>query len=199
MDVETRELLLSILDPEDLPDSFDLAELEVDIADLWQRGIARLSEGHVEEWAALLVQDETGALRFLHPVVGSAAAVTVDLSLPLGCTFVGTFHTHPRTDGILPMPFSPADFVSAARDGEILSLLYSGDYLMVLVRTSVTVEVIDRAEADLLYRGAFRATLSRTNSYRRAAWQATRVLCYHYGWAWYVGRLGEPLREEYRP
>jgi hypothetical protein len=199
MDVETRELLLSILDPEDLPDSFDLAELEADVADLWQRSIARLSEGHVEEWAALLVQDETGALRLLHPIVGSDAAVTVDMSLLPGCTFVGTFHTHPRTDGVLPMPFSPADFVSAARDGEILSLLYSGDHLMVLVRTSATAAVINRAEAKVLYRSTFRATLSRTNSYRRAAWQATRVLCYRYGWAWYVGRLGEPLREEYRP
>jgi hypothetical protein len=199
MDVETRELLLSILDPADLPASFDLAELEADIADLWQRSTARLSEGHVEEWAALLVQDETGVLRLFHPVGGSVLAVTPDLSLPPACTFVGTFHTHPRTDGVLPMPFSPADFVTAARDGEILSLLYSGDRLMALVRTSATAEVIDRTEADLLYRSAFRAVLSRTRSYRMAAWRATRVLCHRYGWAWYVGRLGEPLREEYRP
>lgn len=67
MDVETRELLLSILDPEDLPSSFHLAELEADIADLWQRSTARLAEGRVEAWAALLVQDATGALRLIRP------------------------------------------------------------------------------------------------------------------------------------
>jgi hypothetical protein len=97
------------------------------------------------------------------------------------------------------MPFSPADFVSAARDGEILSLLYSGDCLMALVRTSATAAVINQAVAELLYRGGFRAVLSDTHSYRTAAWQATRVLCHRYGWAWYVGSLGEPLHEEYRP
>jgi hypothetical protein len=199
MDVETRELLLSVLDPEDLPDAFDLAELEADIADLWQRSIARLAEGHVEEWAALLVQDETGALRLFHPVVGSARSVTPDLSLPPGCTFVGTFHTHPRTDGVLPMPFSPADCVSAARDGEILSLLYSGDRLMALVRTSATAAVIDRAEAQRWYDQTVQWVWLATRNPREACWQATWILCQRYGWAWYVGRLGEPLQEEYRP
>jgi hypothetical protein len=125
MDAETWELLLAgQLEPEELPEALDLAELTETVRDLWQRSVTRESEGVVEEWAALLVRDETGALRLMNPVAGTEFASRPDYELPPGTEWVGTFHSHPRTDGLVPMPFSAQDYISAVQRGENLSLLY---------------------------------------------------------------------------
>jgi hypothetical protein len=196
MDAETWELLLAgQLEPEELPNEIGLSALTEMILDLWRCSVAREAEGGVEEWAALLVRDETGALRLMNPVAGTELQALPDYELPPGTEFVGTFHTHPRTDGLAPMPFSAQDYVSAVQLGENLSLLYSHGLLFCLVRTTTTAEEIDPDEAKALFASAGREALHTGVALRTAFWYANFTLCQRYGWTMYLGPLGQPLQE----
>lgn len=195
MEAETWELLLAgQLEPGELPDEIDWSELMEAIRDLWQRSVARMAEGVVEEWTALLVRDETGALRLLNPVVGTEFEAMPDYDLPPGMEWVGTFHTHPRTDGLMPMPFSPTDYVSAIALQENVSLLCSAGLLMALVRTTETLTEVDPVWLELAYAEAAEWTYRRVGNRLLAIWAANFVLCERLGWALYTGPLGGPSR-----
>jgi len=194
MDVETWELLVAgQLEPGELPDELELSALTGMILDLWQRSVARMAEGRVEEWAALLVRDETGALRLLNPVVGTEFKAMPDYDLPPGMEWMGTFHTHPRTDGLVPMPFSPTDYVSAIALQEKVSLLCSAGLLMALIRTMETATEVDPIQLELAYAKAAEQTYRRVGNRLLAIWAANFAMCERCGWALYTGPLGGPL------
>jgi hypothetical protein len=180
-----------------LPDEIDLSALTEMICDLWQRSVAQWEEGVVEEWAALLVRDETGALRMMNPVVGTEFAALPDYGLPVGTEFVGTFHTHPRTDGLVPMPFSPTDYVSAIELQESVSLLVSDGLVMALVRTTATAIEVDSVQLELAYAQVAEQTYRRVADRLLAIWSANFAMCKRFGWALYAGPLGGLLRRRW--
>jgi hypothetical protein len=121
---------------DELPDELDLSEFADDMERLWAKSIARLDEGVVMEHAATIVMRPDGSLKLVHEVVGSSLNVMPNFTIAAPNMFIGTFHTHPRTDGLLPMPFSATDFVSAIQLRERLSVLYSDQIAFALVRTA---------------------------------------------------------------
>jgi hypothetical protein len=125
---------------DELPDELDLSELADDMERLWAKSIARLGEGIVVEHAATIVMQTDGSLKLINEVAGDLFAVLPNFVVPALDILVGTFHTHPRIDGLLPMPFSHNDFVSAVQLHEKLSVLYSDEIVFALVRTTFTAE-----------------------------------------------------------
>jgi len=128
---------------DDLPDQLDLSELADDMERLWEKSMARLNEGIIFEHAATIVVQADGSLKLINEVAGSPNFVKPNLAVTASQIFIGTFHTHPRVDGLLPMPFSYVDFVTAIQWREKLSILYSDQIAFALIRTLSTVDTVD--------------------------------------------------------
>lgn len=172
-----------------LPDQLDLSELADDMERLWEKSIERLSEGIVAEYAATIVMLANGSLKLVNEVVGSPSNVLPNWTVP---GFVGTFHTHPRTDDHLPMPFSDTDFVSAIQIREKLSVLYSDDIVFALVCTRSTSDYVDpfgRREEFLSFFGV------HTRFKPDTVWEANKALAMRYGFGLYMGTTDELFRE----
>jgi len=194
-----RALFSGALESGQLPQKLDLADLHEGMDKLWQQSIAHLENGVVLEYAATIVLTAEDTLKFINEVRGDSSEVTPDLNVSARETFVGTFHTHPRVDGLVPMPFSPSDFVSAVLLRENISVMRSEETVLALVRTQRTVASIDAEEAQREFYEVFQSEVFLSGRILDAVWKANLALCERYGFALYVGRSDEPLKEVYRP
>jgi len=174
---------------DDLPDQLDLSELADDMERLWEKSIERLSEGIVAEYAATIVMLANGSLKLVNEVVGNQTNVVPKWAV---AGFVGTFHTHPRTDDHLPMPFSDTDFVSAIQIHEKLSVLYSDDIAFALVRTRSTSDYVDPFGIREEFVSFFGV---HTKFKPDAVWEANKALAIRYGFGLYMGTTDELFRE----
>jgi hypothetical protein len=167
--------------------------------ELWKKSIAGLTKGVVREYAATIVLDKKGALKLVNKVRGLAYDVEPNLQVGKGQKFIGTFHTHPRTDEHLPMPFSDSDFVCAIRYGERLSVMRSAETVWTLVRTAETVDDINQLELRDQFFVARHGALRRGQSFINAMQEANVILCGLYRLAFYQGGADGLLREVFRP
>jgi hypothetical protein len=124
---------------------------------LWHRSIARLSEGIVVEWGALL-ELRPKSLCLTKPVSGTADGLR--LTMPVSSRYVGSFHTHPDPAGHTGIGFSGTDFADMANQGERISLVQSGHHAFMLLRTEETPSGLDitdwRARMDMLFERVYR-------------------------------------------
>lgn len=152
------------------------------------KSVERLDEGQAMEHAATIVRRADGSLDLINEVFGSANFVQPDLTVTAAQKFIGTFHTHPRTDGILPMPFSHADFVTAIQWQEKLSVLYSDQIAFALVRTINTVAYADpNAVENEFNLFAVGIDAQDRDLLLDAIWAANKWLAQKYGFGLYMG------------
>jgi hypothetical protein len=176
---------------DELPDELDLSELAEDMERLWAKSIARSSEGIVVEHAATIVMQADGFLKLINEVAGGSLNVLPNWAEVGSNTFIGTFHTHPRIDGLLPMPFSDTDFISAIQLREKLSVLYSDDIVFALVRTLSTSDNVDLFEI----RDEFLRFIDPHEFLPNAVWEANKALAVKYGFGLYMGTTDKIFRE----
>jgi len=164
--------------------------------DLWQRSVARISEGIVVEWGGLL-ELQHGRLMLVRPVRGTAEGLR--LVLPTESRFVGSFHTHPHPQGHTGIGFSGADFADMANQGERISLVQSGQHVFMLLRTEETPSNLDvdewRSRMNTLFERAYR----ERRSVLAASLIANRAMCQDLALAFYYGHIFGRLVEVYRP
>lgn len=181
----------------DLPDvlTFD-DELWQAMDDLWQRSVARLSEGIVVEWGGLL-ELERGRLQLVRPVSGTAEGL--QLILPADSRFVGSFHTHPHPAGHTGIGFSGADFADMANQGERISLVQSGQHVFMLLRTEGTPSSLDvdewRSRMNTLFESAYR----ERRSILAASLVANQAICQALRLALFYGHVFGRVVEVHRP
>jgi len=177
---------------DELPDQLDLSELAGEMERLWMKSVERLDEGRAVEHAATIVLRADGSLKLINEVAGSLFNVLPNFAVAAPNTFLGTFHTHPRIDGLLPMPFSDTDFVSTIQLREKLSLLYSDEIVFALVRTLSTSDDVDVFEIHGEFLSFFG---TRTELQPDAVWEANKALAVRYGFGLYMGTTNELFRE----
>lgn len=192
-------LFSGAIESANLPKELDLTSLCGDIERLWQSSVVDEAFGVVTEYAATIVLKADGTIALKNEVRGDSFGVMPVLCVEASETFVGTFHTHPRTDGLIPMPFSADDIVSAIIFGEKISVMRSGNTVFALVRTEKTAATADVSEAKTEFTSVVLNLRHRAVSILDAIWVANRVLCMKYGLALYAGAAGQPLKEVYKP
>ena len=133
-----------------------------------------------------------GSLKLVNEVTGSSSHVLPNWAVP---GFVGTFHTHPRTDVFLPMPFSHAEFVPAIQLRERLSLLYSDELVFALVRTTTTADDVNIHEIQNEFLAFVRDPDLRAKFLPTTVWAANKWLAEKYGLGLYMGTPDELFRE----
>lgn len=180
---------------DEMPDELDLSELADDMERLWAKSIARLDEGIVVEHAATIVMQTEGSLKLINEVAGDSFNVLPSFVVTAPNTFIGTFHTHPRTDGLLPMPFSYTDFMSAIQLRERLSVLYSDQIVFALVRTILTAEYVDLNEIATEFYSFLSEVDPQTEFLPNAVWAANKWFAEKYGFGLYMGNT-DMLRRE---
>ena len=193
-------LFSGTIDSVNLPEELDLTPLYEDMERLWQQSIANIANSVVIEYAATIVLKADGALALTNEISGNSFEVTPVPCVESGEVFVGTFHTHPRIDGLMPMPFSAEDIVSAITFGENISVVRTGNSIFALVRTVETAVAADVNEA----KSEFEATVILILRHRDVSilddiWMANQILCRKYRLALYAGTIGQPLKEVYIP
>jgi hypothetical protein len=154
-----------------------------------------LDEGIVAEHAATIVMQPDGSLKLINEVAGDSFNVLPNFAIAAPDVFVGTFHTHPRTDGLLPMPFSATDFVSAIQLRERLSVLYSDQIVFALVRTAITADNADSITVDSEFRAFLRNINKQSEVFIEAVWEANKWLAKKYGFGLYMGTPTTLIRE----
>jgi len=164
--------------------------------DLWQRSVARLSQGIVVEWGGLL-ELRRGHLRLVRPVSGTAEGLR--LVMPVGSRFVGSFHTHPDPAGHTGIGFSGADFTDMANQGERISLVQSGQHIFMLLRAEETPTNLDVAEWRSRMNTLFERAYRKQRSILAASLIANQAVCQDLVLALYYGHVFERLVEVYRP
>lgn len=180
---------------DELPHELDLSEVTDDMERLWAKSIARLGEGIVVEHAATIVMQADGSLQLINEVAGDSFNALPNFVIAAHYIFVGTFHTHPRTDGLLPMPFSYTDFVSAIQLHEKVSVLYSDDIVFALVRTKFTAEYVDLNEIATEFYSFLTEVDPQTEFLPNAVWAANKWLAEKYGVGLYMGNTNMLHRE----
>jgi len=201
MDMATTPVLLAYLQgsvPLDaLPNALTLDEsLWQSMDGLWQRSVARLSEGIVVEWGGLL-RLQRNRLRLVNTVSGTAEGLI--LTMPADSRFVGSFHTHPHAAGYVGIGFSGADVADTVNQGERISVVQSGPHIFVLLRTEKTPSSLNvddwRSRMNTLFEEAYQ----QRSSILAASLVANRATCQDLALTLYYGRVFRPLVEVYRP
>ena len=125
--------------------------------------------------------------------IGFRKRVSPDTATGSDQTFVGIVHTHPPHRETKGVAFGEADFEQMIEDGNIISLLQTGSYLLALVRTQATPSVVDgevlrrqMSEAEDEAKASGATTL-------QALLLANLKLCEIYGLAFYYGYAPGPL------
>jgi len=180
---------------DELPDELDLSELADEMERLWIKSVERLDEGRAVEHAATIVLRADGSLKLINEVAGSLFNVIPNFAVAAPNTFLGTFHTHPRIDGLLPMPFSDTDFVSAIQLRERLSLLYSDEIVFALVRTKTTANYVVVQELENEFDTFVIDPDMEARFLPTAVWAANKWLANKYGFGLYMGNPDELYRE----
>jgi hypothetical protein len=176
---------------DELPEVLDLSELADDMERLWAKSIARLDEGIVIEYAATIVIRTDGSLKLSNEVAGNSANVLPQWAV----ADPGTFHTHPRIDGLLPMPFSDTDFVSALQLREKLSVLYSDDIVFALASALSTSDNVDLFEIRREFLSFWTGLDTQAKFLPNVVWEANKVFAARYGFGLNVGNAYELYRE----
>jgi len=171
---------------DELPDELDLSELADEMERLWMKSVERLDEGSAVEHAATIVRRADGSLKLIGEVTGSAFEVMPNFTVAAPNIFVGTFHTHPRTDGLLPMPFSYTDFVSAIQLRERLSVLYSDQLVFALVRTAMTPDHADPFTMENEFRAFLHGVNERSEFFLDTIWEFSKWFAEKYGFGLYM-------------
>jgi len=159
------------------------------------KSVVHLDEGIVTEYAATIVRQADGSLKLINEVSGNSTNVVPDWAATEPDAFIGTFHTHPRTDGFLPMPFSDTDFVSAIQLREKLSLLYSDDIVCALVRTVATLDYVNIYAIKNEFLSIVMDPDMEARFLPNAVWAANKWLAKKYGFGLYMGNPDELYRE----
>ncbi len=162
--------------------------------DLWQRSVARLDQGIVVEWGALLEMDGE-RLRLVGRVSGTD--VGLRLVVPSDSTFVGSFHTHPDRHGHTGIGFSGADFADAVNQGERISLVQSGQDVFMLLRTENTPLTVNVDELRRRMNALFAQAYQVRRSVIAASLIANRSISQDLALAFYYGRMSGQLVEVY--
>lgn len=192
------EFLRGRLSWRDLPEEITLPDsLWQQMDELWQRSIAHIAEGRVSEWGGVLVLDEQDKLKLIGVVEGTGERV--QLAFDLDVTFVGSFHTHPYTDGTTGIAFSARDITDTINSGELISIVQSGQEVFALVRTGETIPYVDEGLLKARFEMLYWQHLGQRASDQQAVYYANLDICSECGLAMYVGRVFEPLWEAYRP
>lgn len=181
----------------ELPDTLELpAALWQYMNQLWQKSVSEIEQGIVQEWGGLLVLDEQVGLKLVNIVSGEALPLRLQFSGQED--FVGTFHTHPRLDGLVT-GFSPTDFASFVNLGEQMSVVHSGKKVHMLLRSLETPTHLSEADATVYYQHLWSIHFENLLSYEDAFWYTFIDLCRELGVARYEGVASETLGEVYRP
>jgi len=192
------EFLRSRLSWRDLPEEITLPDnLWHQMDELWQRSIAHIAEGRVNEWGGVLVLGEQDDLTLVNAVEGTAFHLRV--RRPRLGFFVGTFHTHPRTDGLTGIPFSATDIADMINAGERLSVVQSGLEVFMMLPTEVSPLQVDVAKLHLTYESLQHEYLGEGHTEADAAYYTNVDLCAMYNLLFYLGSVFQPLEEVYRP
>ncbi|MCG3145085.1 MAG: hypothetical protein HONDAALG_02626 [Gammaproteobacteria bacterium] len=108
--------------------------------------------------------------------------------------FLGYFHTHPYEDATMGVAFSPGDLrITISRKMKIC-VVQSGEDLFMVAQTPDTPEQIavdEITESEFNDRVAFYQRLGQ--SWQEAVFQTNLHLCREYGFAFYAGKLCQPL------
>jgi len=193
-----HDLFSGTIHSANLPGELDLTPICEDMERLWLRSMANIANGVVIEHAATIVLKADGTLALTNEISGDSFQVTPVPGVEAGEMFVGTFHTHPRTDRLIPMPFSAGDIVSAITFGENISVMRSGNSVFALVRTVETAVAADVNEAKSAFEAAVILILRHQDvSILDAIWMANRILCRKYGLALYAGTIDQALKTSY--
>ncbi len=147
------------------------------------------------EHAATIVLRADGSLKLINDVAGSLFNVVPNFTVAAPNIFLGTFHTHPRTDGLLPMPFSDTDFISTIQLRENLSLLYSDEIVFALVRTTTTANYVVVYELESEFDLFVVNPNTEAKFLPNAVWAANKWLAKKYGFGLYMGTPNELFRE----
>jgi hypothetical protein len=192
------EFLRGRLSWRDLPEEITLPDnLWHQMDELWQRSIAHIAEGRVNEWGGVLVLDEQDDLKLANIVEGTGERV--QLSIAWGETFVGSFHTHPYADGTTGIAFSGADIADAINNEELVSIVQSGQEVYAVVRTDEAPSHVDRELLKNRHETLYWRYLGQGMSDEKAVYYTNLDICQDCGLAMYVGRVFESLWEAYRP
>jgi len=159
------------------------------------KSVERLDEGRAVEHAATIVLRADGSLKLINEVAGSLFNVIPNFAVAEPNTFLGTFHTHPRIDGLLPMSFSDADFVSVIQLHEKLSLLYSDEIVFALARTAATADHVNFYTVRSEFRSFLRGIDEQSELFLGAIWESNKWLAAKYGFGLYMGTPNTLIRE----
>lgn len=165
--------------------------------DRLRTGIAHIAEGQVSEWGGAVILDEQDNLKLESIVEGTAHYLRI--RRPEREFFVGSFHTHPRADGITGIPFSAVDIVDMINAGEQLSIVQSGADVFMMLPTEMTPARMDAAELYPAYASLHNHYLGENHTEADAAYYANVDLCIVYHLVFYLGSAFRPLEEVYRP
>jgi len=192
------EFLRGRLSWRDLPEEITLPDrLWRQMDELWWRSIAHIAEGRVSEWGGVLVLDEQDNLKLVNIVEGTAFYLRI--RRPRRGFFVGSFHTHPRADGLTGIPFSATDIADMISAGERLSIVQSGLEVFMMLPTEMTPPRMDVIELQSVYESLQQVYLGEGRTEGDAAYYANVDLCLMYNLVFYVGTAFETLEEVHRP
>lgn len=180
-----------------LPDRLELpSELWHQMNQLWQQSISEAKRGVVREWGGLLILDEQVGLRLVNVVSGDAFQLRLQFAGHED--FVGSFHTHPRLDGLVTS-FSPVDLVSFVNLGEQISILHSGKRVHMALRSPETPVHLNEADIIAYYRQLWSVHFQNLLSYEDAFRYTVVDLCRELSIALYEGVASGALDEVYKP
>jgi hypothetical protein len=163
---------------------------------LWQRSIAHLSGGIVVEWGGLL---ELWGDRLRLANLTSGTAEGLQLIVPSGSRFVGSYHTHPHSAGYIGIGFSGTDFADAVNQGERISIVQSGYHIFVMLPTEKTPAGLKVKEWRNRMNTLFQKAYLERENILVASLVANKMICQELNITLYYGRIFSQLAEVYRP
>lgn len=181
-----------------LPQKIELSKDLWQVMDkLWQRSIKHIDQARVSEWGGMLVLDKMDNLKLVNVTKGTANNLT--LQIPQQSNFVGSFHTHPYTDGTTGIAFSGADIADAINNRERISTLQSGSDVFALIGTDTVPFAVNRENLKSEHAALHYYYLSQGMQDKQAVYYTNLDICQTYKIAFYAGGVFQPLWEIYQP
>jgi hypothetical protein len=189
--MEITELLRSLLQGElssaELPEAIELGAMGATLDEMY-----RQSAEDSRERAALIIMDQTGAVRLGPITVGEERHTTLDAIHD--ARTLGTIHTHPPLGGATGVAFGAGDIATMINDGDVFSMVQSGRNLIALIRTEKTVVEVALNEVRDKMTSLCKIALTRSLSRQAALLEANLTLCQEYGLAFYAGYAPGPIK-----
>ena len=190
-----QRLITGQLKCRDLPKQLNLSDIRDDMERLWQ---STAQDGR--ERGACIVLDER--LKLDHEVVGTSRSVQPIHRVGDYDDHLGFFHTHPLDldDGTEVAGFSYQDFAGALEDNDRLSVVRSGNRVPALSRTARTrPPAPDNDPKEDEFFAVLQHYLDKNLLRDEALRRTNHHLCHKFGFAFYAGEFGHPLRMELIP